>query len=636
MISHVLLGATKPNRANIRTTLRWEVAVCSVLVLQSVQLEIGFISSNAFVHRSCFLALSSGGALVAPDVVLFAAHCGDWSNRQVIVGAYETRTVSEGAESRFCIEWIEDPDYVPSTTNSDFALCKLDKPVDIDSAVILELNEDASVPEDGEDLTVVGLGRLESGGDTPQFIQEVDVPYVPNNVCNSAYNGRITEKMLCAGIIGEGGRDSCQGDSGGPIVKKIENADGTSTHVHVGVVSWGIGCALAAYPGVYARTSYRVGWIKDKICNDLESVADFCDNAPFDDSCDGAEVSITIDTDMYAYETTWSLYDVENTLLERRRYLANWHESEVKVCLPNTSTCYDLEITDSYGDGMFTSAGCGSYNIAVDGEEKATGNPNFGDKTTETFCVTATDNDTDGPTGFPTQQPSSFPTTSEAPTAADSESPTSAPTATPTDAPTDAPTAADSESPTSAPTDAPTDEPTAAPTTSSPSASPSESPTISLSPSQSPTQSPSQSPSQSPTQSPSQSPSAATESPSQSPTTSEPVCTLGNDSTFRWKNKNNKNCWKFIKGNNVNKMVKKCKKKWLGKPVHEWCPQRCGFIAGVGQCDFLLAQRALKNKTDTTTTSKNDTTTSDETDDKKKVKKGKKKKKDQWKHLFEE
>jgi trypsin len=59
--------------------------------------------------------------------------------------------------------------------------------------------------------------------------------------------------MICAGLDA-GGKDSCQGDSGGPIVD-------ASTGTLIGAVSWGTGCALAAFPGVYAH----VGSLRDFI-----------------------------------------------------------------------------------------------------------------------------------------------------------------------------------------------------------------------------------------------------------------------------------------------------------------------------------------------------------------------------------
>ena len=107
----------------------------------------------------------------------------------------------------------------------------------------------------------------------------VRVPAITNAQCNSAYGGSITDSMICAGYPGVGGKDACQGDSGGPFVCN----DGGKAIV-AGVVSWGYGCAEADYPGVYARNTKALNWIKsnmvlittiesnyckDKLCNSL-------------------------------------------------------------------------------------------------------------------------------------------------------------------------------------------------------------------------------------------------------------------------------------------------------------------------------------------------------------------------------
>ena len=101
---------------------------------------------------------------------------------------------------------------------------------------------------------------LHLGGSTPETLKYVRVPAISNTACNSDYGGSITDAMICAGYPGVGGKDACQGDSGGPFICN----DGGKA-VLAGVVSWGYGCADAAYPGVYARTTYVLDWIKSQM-----------------------------------------------------------------------------------------------------------------------------------------------------------------------------------------------------------------------------------------------------------------------------------------------------------------------------------------------------------------------------------
>ncbi len=53
--------------------------------------------------------------------------------------------------------------------------------------------------------------------------------------------------MACAG---DGQYDSCQGDSGGPLF-----ASTSGGRVQIGIVSYGIGCAIPLFTGVYSEVN---------------------------------------------------------------------------------------------------------------------------------------------------------------------------------------------------------------------------------------------------------------------------------------------------------------------------------------------------------------------------------------------
>jgi secreted trypsin-like serine protease len=64
------------------------------------------------------------------------------------------------------------------------------------------------------ELMAIGFGVQYYGGEyTPSTLQDVAVKYVEQDVCQTkyAFEGEITDAMMCAG---EKGKDGCQGDSG--------------------------------------------------------------------------------------------------------------------------------------------------------------------------------------------------------------------------------------------------------------------------------------------------------------------------------------------------------------------------------------------------------------------------------------
>uniref|UniRef100_A0A8C9FDS8 TMPS4 protease n=1 Tax=Pavo cristatus TaxID=9049 RepID=A0A8C9FDS8_PAVCR len=144
-----------------------------------------------------------------------------------------------------------------SPNNNDIALVKLEIPLRMSG----ETTKPICLPyfdeelEPGTPLWVIGWGYTEQNGKLSETLQQAEVRLIGMQSCNlEAYHGKVTQRMLCAGLP-EGGVDTCQGDSGGPLLY-------ANRHWQVvGIVSWGFGCGTPSTPGVYTSVRAYLDWI---------------------------------------------------------------------------------------------------------------------------------------------------------------------------------------------------------------------------------------------------------------------------------------------------------------------------------------------------------------------------------------
>jgi secreted trypsin-like serine protease len=193
-----------------------------------------------------------GGSLVAPDIIMTAAHCAS-KVKYAQVGKYYLNSVVGNTNSNSTT--AEENKNVTGTISSsisdyetfevlnmtshplydsgysfshDVLLLKLDR---ISTKQYIRINQNSNIPitstitstditRDNNDkqLIVMGIGSLSFSkfGSSPQVLQETSLSFIPNRICRRSkdpdvednYQDLISDDMLCAF---ENSQDACQG-----------------------------------------------------------------------------------------------------------------------------------------------------------------------------------------------------------------------------------------------------------------------------------------------------------------------------------------------------------------------------------------------------------------------------------------
>merc|ERR1712115_382270 len=272
--------------------------MCAVLHSKPVEQEAGYGGEPETVNL-----YQCGGSLIAPGVILTAAHCVDKFRQnptelKIRCGEWDTQHQTEPYphQDRDVQNMAIHPEFDGRNLQNDFAVLFTNGEFILDQHIDTACLPAADEIFDGTTCFATGWGKDQFGaaGQYQVVLKEIDLPVVNHGVCQDKLRTtrlgqkyKLHDSFLCAGGIP--GKDTCKGDGGSPLV--CPSKYDPNTYVQAGIVAWGIGCGETGTPGVYAGVSRAVCWIDQVMtCYYGGQTGDFSSYWGYQDSVCGEEI----------------------------------------------------------------------------------------------------------------------------------------------------------------------------------------------------------------------------------------------------------------------------------------------------------------------------------------------------------
>jgi secreted trypsin-like serine protease len=234
------------------------------------------------IQGSSFGATDSGfcgGSLIAPDVVMTAAHCIQYAIKVDVWVNSTSRNYNGYEYYRNSNQTVTHPGYRPyyGIYQNDIGLIILNAPVN--GVPLLRWNRNHSLPAKHAIVTAIGFGAtglptlspgtapVSISSYLPEKLMEASFRTITNVECiKRAGSWRVQDSDLCSYDAKKGG---CFGDSGGPLFLPSSNS---RNNVQLGILSRSASpsyepiCIKAGVPQIFTRVSYYTAWIDETIC----------------------------------------------------------------------------------------------------------------------------------------------------------------------------------------------------------------------------------------------------------------------------------------------------------------------------------------------------------------------------------
>ncbi|KAJ2852006.1 hypothetical protein IWW36_000585 [Coemansia brasiliensis] len=261
------------------------------------------------------------GSLIAPNIVLTAAHC-TFSSANTLykpseytVSFNHTRPTTTSFKGFSVSDVKVNPDFNRQTLRNDLALLFLAENVPTTEAQSIKIFMENVTTDTQLFAAGFGITNPTDPASVPTDLMKVQLTAGSDSFCKQNTAGFDPNFLICTD--GTAGKDTCQGDSGGPLVSPVDGAmalAGVTSFAPITENNPDGRCAQAGSTGFYVHIRAYIPWIVQATGLDENSIiADDASSSSDSSSSESSSNFSSVAQDSSSNADGWDGSDIEST-----------------------------------------------------------------------------------------------------------------------------------------------------------------------------------------------------------------------------------------------------------------------------------------------------------------------------------